>query len=226
MKNKLKSIAAPKTWGIRRKKNVWIMKPRGGHSTAYSLSVSTLLKFYLKHAKTAKEIRNILQKGEVLVDGRKISQPNYGVGVMDILEIPSIKEKYIITINRRGKIHPAKTDISFKLAKITSKMKRGKKTQLGLFGGKCLLVEKDSFKVGDTLVIEIKDSKIKEHIKFAEGASCLLLGGSHIGELGSVKKIEGDKITISGDSGNEFETLRKFLYVVGKEKPLFKITEK
>lgn len=71
-------------------------------------------------------------------------------------------------------------------------------------------------------MLNLKDLKIKEHLKFAEGMSCLLLGGSHIGEVGIIKKIEDSKITIASDSGNDFETLKKFVYIVGKEKPLIK----
>jgi small subunit ribosomal protein S4e len=226
MKNKLKSIAVPKTWTIKRKKNIWTMKPVGGHRLEHSLPVSTLLKVYLKHAKTTKETRSIVNLKGILVDGRKIKKINIGVGIMDILEIPVLKEKYVMMINQRGQLYPLKTDLTFKIAKITNKTRKGNKTQLNLFGGQNLIVDKDSFKVGDTITLDLKEGKVKDHIKFAEGASCMLLGGSHIGEIGNIKKIEDDKIIISGKSGNEFETLKKFIYVIGKDKPLIKIDEK
>ena len=223
MISKLKSIAAPKTWALKRKKNVWTMKPKGGHKLAYSLPVSTLLKLYLKHAKTTKEVKDIINHKTILVDGVKINKINHGIGVMDIFEIPELKEKHIILINKRGKLYPAKTDLNFKISKIIGKTKRGKKTQINLFGGKNILVDKDIYKVGDSLLIEIKDFKIKDHIKFEDGAFCFLLAGSHIGETGRIKKIEEDRIIISGEDGNEFETLKKFIYIIGKEKPLVKI---
>lgn len=223
MIHKLKSIAAPKTWGFKRKKEVWTMKPKGGHKVAYSLPVSTLMKLYLKHAKTTKEVKDIINHKTLLVDGVKIKSVNHGIGVMDIFEIPELKEKQIILINGRGKLYPAKTDLHFKISKIIGKIKQGKKTQINLFGGKNILVDKDSYKVGDSVTIEIKDFKIKEHLKLEEGAFCFLLAGSHIGESGKIKKIDGDQIIISSEGGNEFETLKKFIYVIGKEKPLVKI---
>ena len=222
MKNRLKSIAAPKTWQIKRKKSIWIVKPKGPHKTENSLAIATLLREYLRHAKTSREIKNIIYYKQVLIDGRKVKKINESAGIMDIIEIPDLKEKYVMTINSRGKLALQKTELSFKIAKIIGKKTQGKTTQLNLFGGKNILVEKDEYKVGDTVLLNLKDLKIKEHLKFAEGMNCLLLGGSHIGEVGIIKKIDGNKIILTSDSGNDFETLKKFVYIVGKEKPLIK----
>jgi len=222
MKNRLKTVAAPRTWSIKRKKNIWTMKPKGPHKIENSMPVSTLLRDHLKHAKTSREIKNIIHRKGILVDNKKIKNINRCIGLMDIMEIPELKEKYILLINTKGKLYLEKTGINFKIAKITGKTSIGKKIQLNLFGGKNIIVDKDVYKVGDTVIAETKDFKIKEHIKFAEGSSCMLLGGSHIGEFGTVKKIEEDKIVISGENGNEFDTLKRFVYIVGKDKPLIK----
>jgi small subunit ribosomal protein S4e len=200
------------------------MKPKGPHKLENSIPVSTLLRDYLKHAKTSREIKNIVNYKNILVDGRRIKKVSYGIGIMDVIEISELKEKYVMLINTRGRLYLAKTDLNFKIAKITDKKRIKNKTQLNLFGGKNIVVDKDVFKVGDSILLEFKDNKIKDHIKFAAGASCMLLGGSHIGEFGSIKNIEEDKITITGEKGNDFETLKQFVYVVGKEKPLIKIS--
>jgi len=226
MKNRLKSMAVPSSWGIKRKKNIWTLKPKGSHSTEHCLPIATILRDYLKHAKSTRELKNIVYRKGILVDNRKIKDIHHGIGIMDIIEIPELKEKYIMLINTRGKLCFEKTDLKFKIAKIIGKKKVGKKVQLNLFGGKNVLVEKDDFKVGDTVLLELKDYSIKEKIKLGEGVSCMLLGGSHIGEFGKIKKIEGDRIVIEGKSGNEFETLKKFVYVAGKDKPLVEISEK
>lgn len=128
MKNRLKSIAAPKTWQIKRKKSVWIVKPKGPHKKENSLAIATLLREYLKHAKSSREIKNIIYYKQVLIDNRKVMKMNESAGIMDIIEIPELKEKYVMTINGRGKLSLQKTDINFKIAKIIGKKKQGKKT--------------------------------------------------------------------------------------------------
>jgi len=220
MKNRLKSIAAPKSWSIKRKKNIWTTKPKGSHKIEYCLPIAIILRDHLKHAKSRKELKNIVYRKGVLVDNRRIKDIRYGTGIMDIVEIPEIKEKYVVLVDKKGKLCLEKTELKLKIAKIIGKKKIGKKMQLNLFGGKNVIIEKDNFKVGDTVLLDLNDYGIKEHIKLAEGVSCMLLGGSHMGEFGKIRKIEGNKIIVTGEDGSDFETLKKFVYVVGKDTPL------
>ena len=226
MKNRLKSMATPRTWLIKRKKNVWTLKPKGSHKIEHCLPIGTILRDCLKHAKTTRELKNIIYRKGILVDSKKISDIHHSIGIMDIVEVPELKEKYIMLINTRGQLYLEKTDLKFKVAKIIGKKKIGKKIQLNLFGGKNVVADKDDFKVGDTVLLDLKDYSIKDKINLAEGASCMLLGGSHIGEFGKIKKIQDHRITIEGEPGNEFETLKKFVYVTGKEKSLIETVKK
>jgi len=218
MKNRLKSLAAPKTWEIKRKKHVWTMKCKGPHRIEQSIPVGTILKEYFKYAKTTKDAKNIVYRKGVFVNGRRINDICYGVGIMDVFEIPELKEKYLMLINTRGKLCMVKTDIEFIISKITGKKTVKGKTQLNLFGGGNVIAEKDGFKTGDTLLLGLKDGKIKEHIRLAEGAVCMLLGGNHVEERGNIKGIHEEKLIITGEDKKEFETLKRFVYVVGKEK--------
>lgn len=221
-KNHLKTIATPRTWAIKRKKTVWITKPKGGYKLENCMSINTLLKDFLKYAKTKKEVKRIITKKGILINGISIKKFKQSAGLMDMITIPSIKESYRIFLNGKGKLDLLKTDEKIKLCKITNKTRVKGKTQLNLFGGKNVLVGKDVFKVGDTVVFEFPENKIKDHIKFGEGSCCYLIGGNHIGETGVIKKIEGNKVLVKGKE-EEFETLKKFVYIVGKEKPLIKL---
>jgi len=52
-----------------------------------------------------------------------------------------------------------------------------------------------------------------------------LIGGTHIGENGIIKDIKGKKLVYKRNK-EEFETLKKYAFVIGKEKPVIKLSEK
>jgi len=213
-KNHIKRISAPRSWNIGRKKYNWVVRAKGPHKLEQCIPIAVLLRDMLKYAKILRDVKNIAMTKTLLVNGRGTRDINYGVGLMDIFEIPELNEKYIIVLSKLGMITAVKTKADFKTAKIIGKKKIGKKTQLNLFGGENLIIEKDSYKTGDSIGLSLKDRKIKEHFKFEEGASCFLTGGGHIGEFGKISKIEGKKIAVkSGEE--EFETLKDFVYVTG-----------
>lgn len=213
-KNHLKRIAAPRSWSIKRKAKYWIVRPKSAHKIGNCIPVAVLIRDFLKYSKTLREVKNIVNTKNVLVNGKRVKDIHLGIGLMDVFEIPDLKEKYIILINNLGKIVIEKTKLEFRISKIVSKRKIGQKTQLNLFGGGNFIVDKDSYKTGDSIVADNK--KIKEHLKFEQGASCLLTGGSHIGEFGKISKIEKNKVTIKAGE-EEFETLKDFVYITGKE---------
>ncbi len=226
MKNRLKSIATPRTWAIKRKKNIWTMKPKGPHKLEQSLPLATLFKDFLKYAKTTKEVQTIITTKGVLINNKKAKDVHASVGLMDIMEIPEIKEKYILLINTRGKLYVQKTELDTKICKIIGKKVIKGKVQLNLFGGENIVVEKDEYKTGDSLLINLKDNKIKDNLKLEKGANCILLSGSHTGEIGKIKDIEDkEKMTITSKE-KDFETLKESVYVIGKDKPLIEIIEK
>ena len=52
-----------------------------------------------------------------------------------------------------------------------------------------------------------------------------LTGGKHIGETGKVQDIASSRIIYKTEKGDVVETLKKYAFPVGKDKPLIKITE-
>ncbi|MBW3023297.1 hypothetical protein KY308_04290 [Candidatus Woesearchaeota archaeon] len=216
VKNHMKRISAPRSWNIRRKKNIWITAVKSSHKKENSIPVAVLLRDMLKHAKTLRDVNNIMRTKTPLVNGSEINDTHLGIGVMDIFEIPEVKEKYVILLNRLGKLIASKTKSEFKISKIMDKKRVGKKTQLNFYGGGNVLVDKDVYKTGDSVAMGLADKKIKNHYKFEEGANCFLTGGGHIGEFGKISKIEKSKVIVKVGE-DEFETLKKFIYVTGKE---------
>ena len=50
-----------------------------------------------------------------------------------------------------------------------------------------------------------------------------LTGGKHIGEVGKVKDIVGNRIMYIMENGDVAETLKKYAFVVGEDKPVITI---
>ena len=225
VKNHLKTIAAPKKWPVKRKGRVFILRPNPGpHSLAESLSLNFILTEMLNLAKTKKEAVYILHNKEILVDGKRRKSVAFPVGLFDVISVLETKKHYRLSMNDKGKftlIDIEDKESKLKPYKIVGKQSLGKKTQLNLFDGTNLLVEKDPYKVGDTIVLSEKT--IKEHLKLEKGNSIFLVGGSNLGIIGTVEDVANKKIIYKRKANEVFETLKKYAFVIGKEKPLLKI---
>ncbi len=228
MKNHLKRIAAPKTWDIKRKINMFITRPMpSGHGLNRSISINTLFKEMIKCAKTNREVRYILRDKEVLLDGKRVKDPRRAVGLMDVLHVKDTKESYRIIINNQGKIAaiPIKGgEENIKVCKIIAKslLKKGK-LQLNLNDGKNILVEKDEYKVGDSVVLDLNGLKIKETLNFKDGAQVYMTGGKHIGIIGVLKGTHGNDYLVKTKENKEFIAKKHHIFIIGKDKPVLTI---
>jgi small subunit ribosomal protein S4e len=139
---------------------------------------------------------------------------------MDVISIPKVSAYLRILLNKKGKLFLlpiSKEEASIKPCKIRGKKLIKGKTQLNLFDGKNILVDKDNYKVGDTIIIELPSQKIKEHIAFQKGNLIYLIGGKHTGDVGLIEDIKGNRIVYKKDKST-FETLKEYAFVIGKEK--------
>ena len=114
-----------------------------------------------------------------------------------------------------------------KLARIENKtFIKGKKQQLNLSDGSNKLAEGD-FKVGDSLVLSLPDKNIEDRIGFEIGNLAMVVGGKHTGQTGKIKEIitvkssQPNRVIISGDK--EFETIKDYVYMIGKDQPVIKL---
>lgn len=227
-KSHLKRLKAEKSWKIKRKKDKFITRPKpGAHSFAEGIPLGVILKELLEYAKTTKEIKHILYNKEVLVDGKIRKDHRYLAGFMDMISVPKKKEHFRILFNNKGHLYLKQVkdnETKFKLCKISGKrILIKKKMQISFHDGRTMLVDKDSFKVGDTLIIELPKQKIKEHLKLEPKAQIYLFSGRHVGGSGTLENIRGKYITFKNKKGDVFETLKKYVFVIGKNKPVVEI---
>jgi small subunit ribosomal protein S4e len=232
----LKRLAAPRSWKIERKAHTWVVRPRpGGHSLEDSIPLLHLIRDILGYADNYREAKQIIKEGKVLIDGKIAKDPKRAVGLMDIVEIPITKERYIILVDKSGslKLEGIKaTEAKTKLLTIVNKtVIKGGRLQLNFHDGRNLLVESSQAKayhVHDTILLNLKDNSVKQHIKFEKGSLAFVTKGSHKGEIATVKEINKIRspmpnVVTLEQKGSEFRTIEDYIIVVGKDKPLLSV---
>lgn len=222
----LKRIVAPKTWILSRKDNKFVTRPCAGpHSVAFSIPVSFLLK-EVGFASTTNEAKKILNNKVVLVDGRRIKDSKFPVGLMDTVSVKDVSGFFRVVLDEKGrlKILPVKeSEVNIKLCRVNNKtMVRKNKLQINLFDGKNILSDDNKIKTCDSVVLELPSQKIKDVLKFEKGALVLLVGGSHMGSFGVIDGIKENVIAIKSDN-LKFNTQRRFVFVVGRDKEVVQL---
>jgi|TARA_Y100000310_G_scaffold159627_1_gene159237 small subunit ribosomal protein S4e len=223
MSQHLSRLIAPKSWPIKRKNIKFIVKPSSGpHSLKNCIPLNILLKDSFNYANTTREVRKILNNKDILIDKFLRKDHRFPVGIMDVIDVPKTNESYRIFINKKGKFAFIKIDkenSNIKPSKIIGKtILKKKKVQLNLYDGKNILVDKDNYKVGDSLLLDLTKKKIKSHLKFEKDAVIYLTEGKYKGSIGKLEKIDEKltkpMITIKTKDGS-FETNKKYAFVIG-----------
>jgi small subunit ribosomal protein S4e len=113
-----------------------------------------------------------------------------------------------------------------KISKIIGKTLVKGRVQLNLDDGRNIFLKKDEYKTGDSILIEIPSQKIISHFKFENQALIFVFKGKSSGQLARVENIRQKEIVCKKESGDLIETRKKYVIVVGKEKPAVTIIEK
>ena len=222
-RNHLRRITMPTTWSTVEKKRVyWVARSNSGaHPLDKSMPLVLFLREVLKYGDTSREVKQILNHKNVLIDGVRRKDHRYNVGLMDVVSIPDLKEDFRVSLNKNGRLTLVKIDskeAKEKVCKIRGKGICKGKTQLRLSDGRTILLDKKSdYKTSDSVIISVPDQKISSHLKFEKGALVLLTDGKRRGVLGTVEEIKGNFVKIKSKD-KEFETLKNYCLVVGKGK--------
>jgi len=238
----LKREKAPRSWPIHPKETQWAVRPSPGpHAQRTCLPLSVLMRDVLGYSKSTRESKIILAQKRVIVDGRIRRDHKFPTGLMDVVELPDAKVRYrILPIVGRGlrALQIPKDEAEAKLCRIENKTSLTKgQVQLNLHDGRSIVVpvqdprnpREDIYKTRDTLRIAIPDQRILNHVKFAEGAYAIVTSGRNLGRHGKIIKIEQSTAArtatavVEDPSGDRFETIADYLFVVGDEKPMIKI---
>ena len=226
----LKRLVAPRSWNIARKERTWTTKPMPGkHSLEGALPISTILRDYLKVCDNNREARIILHNRDVMIDQRIVNKPKSPVGLMDVISIPKLKLNVRAMLDKHGRIEfvPIKaTESKWKLVRVENKRNiKGGHVQINLHDGTNIL-SKEEVKTGDVLQLSLPDMKIKKVLKFKKGAQSLIIGGSHVGSISTIK---GEETTRSTKPNlvmyEDFQTIRPYSFIVGEKKAMVSLPE-
>jgi len=226
VKQHLKRITIPKTWPLTRKTEVYVARPKPGkHPLGEGMSITSIMRDVLGVIHTSKEGKLLLHNQEVLVDGKRVKDHRCIVGFMDVLTIPK-EGSYRVVLDSQGRLAMVESkDPAVKLCKVIGKSLIKGKTQLNLGDGRNVLVDKDDYKVGGSVLIEVPSQKIKDYIAFDKGALVVLTAGKHIGKSGVVESIERVSMTLKLTTGDVVQTRKAYAFAVGKDKPLVTLAE-
>ncbi len=225
MSRHLKAYNAPKSWTLLRKVHKWVLKPHpGAHPLARALPIALLLK-HLGCGQTSREIKKILNQKAVTIDGTVVKDIHRSTGFMDAITIkPATHLRCSLDEKGRLKFIQVPTgEMSKKLCRIINKHTvRGGKIQLTLSDGRNILVDKNAYATGDSLLLEVPSQKILDHFPLAKGNMTFIIAGRHIGTIAPVEDIQGDRLWCGKDK-EKIETLKQFAFIIGKDKPALKL---
>lgn len=227
-KRHLKRPAAPKTWDIKTKGITFIARPKpGAHPMQLSVPLSAVLKNMLRAAKTTKESKKLLYSRDVLVDGRRVKDCRFPVGLFDVVELKPASQNYRIVLDKKGMLAAIEIDAreaKSKISRIRGKtLLKGGKVQLNLSDSRNITADKGSYKVGENIMFELPSQKITGHFRLEKGSAILLIAGKHISDIGVVEKAGKYVVVYKDEDGKTQTTSRKYAFVVGKEKPAIRI---
>lgn len=231
---RLKRRAAPRSWTIPRKGTKWVKRPAPGpHAQDESVPLLLVLRDLRHLAANAREARQLVVSGAVRVDGKVVKDLARGIGLLDTVSFGSpLNEHFRLLKDRRGKLMlvaiPA-AEAAVKLGRVRFKHAvRGGKVEVTLHDGRNLLVPPTSpYKVGDSLKLELPGQKVVGHLPLAPGQLAYVAGGSHVGEVARVERIE----VLNSPQPNRvhfkegFSTVKQYVFIIGDTAPQITLPE-
>jgi len=219
----MKRYLIPKYWKMGKKQAKFVVAPRAGpHKRERCIPLLVVLRDILKLSENAKEAKKIIKKGEVIVDKKPRKDPNYPLGLMDVLEIPNINKAYRVNVDKHGLIleEIKSEEAKKKLCRIQNKrVIRGGTFQINLHDGRNIRSDKDVYSTNDSLLIELPGQKILKHFKFDKNSPATIISGKNIGVQGRIKNVfnrktmlESSRVILQTKSG-EIETVKDYVLV-------------
>lgn len=221
---KTKALVAPKAVNIKRKQKVWTVHTiPGAHKKNVSLPLAIALRELLGIAKTIKEVKAIVNSGEVKVNGIVKKDPRTGLGLFDVVALEKQKLFFRVLFDKKGRLYlkQLKEKSNEKIVKVEHKKMVSKGVQITTDDSR-IYFNKEA-KVGDSLKLKLPESKIDKIIPMQKGSLVFITKGEHCAETATIEEIikgtdKREKLVKLKNKNGEFETIPKNVYVVGTGK--------
>jgi len=204
---------------------VYAVRPRAGpHRLLESIPLSLVIRNRLKYALTVKEVNYITKQRFIKVDGRIRTDPKFPCGFMDVLTIEKTGDRYRLLYNTKGKfiLHKIKgNEVGVKICRIKKRGYAPNRTPyLTTHDGRTLRFPDPNISVRDSVLLDVKTSKILEWAKLKAGALVCVTGGHNTGRIGELVDVERhlgsfDIVHIKDAEGHQFATRAKNAFVIG-----------
>jgi small subunit ribosomal protein S4e len=213
---KEKAISAPKAVHIKRKQQYWSVKTRpGAHKRDESVALAIILRDYTGLAGTIKEVKEMLNNGDVKVNGIVRKDYQFSTGLFDTVDLEKQKLHYRVVLDAKGRLQVKE------MKKPSSvKIMTPKGIQVTTNDGLTFLNVKA--KVGDSLKIKLPERKVEKVLPLQKDAMIYVLKGLHGSEMGKVKEIipgtaKREKLVKFMKGSQEYETVARNMMVIGEK---------
>ncbi|MHA1210877.1 MAG: 30S ribosomal protein S4e [Candidatus Heimdallarchaeota archaeon] len=233
-----KRIASPRNWVLERKKHKFAFRVNPGpHGKAKSIPLGILLRDVLKIVETARELKIILNKKLVKIDGRSVTDPKFPVGLMDVVHIDKLNKTYRILPHHSHVLKPEEIKKTGKLNKACQIMNKttikGGITQINLHDGRNIRLPMEpgieqKYQTKDTIVINLPKQEIVQHFPFKKGMYAIIIDGRNVGKQGTIKEVQwrfgprASTVILTSPEG-EVQTTPEYIFVLGEKSPYWEI---
>lgn len=164
-----------------------------------SVPVVIAIRDMLKLARTAKEVRKMIQNKLLKINGKPVRDYRQSILLFNILEADKPYELSLLP-TKKFVFVPSKSKDS-RLCKVTDKRLIGKGIfQLNMHDGSNV-VTKEKINVGDSVYLDF-NGKIKRHISFSKGEDAFVISGKYMGQEIKISDLKDGKIKAKINGGN------------------------
>lgn len=167
---------------------------RALHNSHNSVPVVIALRDMLGIAQNSAEVKNLIHRKLVKLNGRFVKERNEGIKLFNIFEAG---KSFILTLSQTGTFTFNEIkDASKRLCSVSNKgIVKGGKVQLHLHDGSTI-ISTQKISPGDSVYLDM-NGKIVKHVPLSKGASAFIISGKYAGSEGVVENVEGNKIVVS-----------------------------
>lgn len=176
---------------IARKGTKYVVAPLSNKNN--SVPVLIAVRDMLHLAKTAKEVKKMINQKLLKLNNKIIKDYRESIMLFNIFEAD---KHYILTLSPAKKFAFEPSNSPVRLCRVSNKkLLNNNVIQLNLHDG-TNVISKSKINVGDSVYLD-SEGKIKSHIAFEKGAKVFIFSGKYAGKHGSIKAVEGNKVSVS-----------------------------